>query len=403
MLFSCIIIVEGLIRKELSIVFIAIDDVKKMLKEFQIANFKSIKDNIFFSMEADDRITEHMDHLVELNNNQLLKIGAIYGPNGGGKSNILKAIELPKFLLEDVYYDYPINLSNIFNDDKAIKGTYFFVNESFEIGYSFEVISKLDLVKEKGFKLSFTFLSEKMSYRQNGTQTFQMLFQTSKAASKSMLFQYADCEVVKNYFLELAKITDLEQATAYNEHYQEIILENKTRLLKAFDALDLKIADIIIHSDAYFPIFLTRNQHGQSRELSLLEESKGTQKMFWILINVLSSLQKDKIFYSDDMNAYLHPQLFKLIVDLYASNQNKRTQLIFNSHEFYNMDSAFLRRDEIWFAYRDNEYVTRLNSLANINNYKGEIVSNKLKYSKEYLNGKFGAMPYLKKESKWYE
>jgi AAA15 family ATPase/GTPase len=103
------------------------------------------------------------------------------------------------------------------------------------------------------------------------------------------------------------------------------------------------------------------------------------------------------------MNAYLHPKLFKAIIEIFNSEENKMNQLIFNSHDIINMTNELFRRDEIWFVYRDEDYSTRLTPLSNIVNYKGEQVRKDAKYFKQYLEGRYGADPFIKKGLGWNE
>ena len=64
-----------------------------MLCQFSVKNFKSIRDEIIFDMQA-AAISEHTDRVIKDVDNQLfLPVSSIYGPNGGGKSNVLEAIQ----------------------------------------------------------------------------------------------------------------------------------------------------------------------------------------------------------------------------------------------------------------------------------------------------------------------
>ena len=64
-----------------------------MLSQFTVKNFKSIRDEMVFDMQAATAISEHTDRLITSSNNEkFLPVSVIYGPNGGGKTNVLKAI-----------------------------------------------------------------------------------------------------------------------------------------------------------------------------------------------------------------------------------------------------------------------------------------------------------------------
>ena len=64
-----------------------------MLCQFTVKNFKSIRDEITLDMQA-AAITEHEDRVIKDKDNQVfLPVSVLYGPNGGGKSNILEALQ----------------------------------------------------------------------------------------------------------------------------------------------------------------------------------------------------------------------------------------------------------------------------------------------------------------------
>ena len=63
-----------------------------MLCQFTVKNFKSIRDEVTFDMQA-AAISEHEDRIIKDVDDELyLPVSAIYGPNGGGKSNVLEAL-----------------------------------------------------------------------------------------------------------------------------------------------------------------------------------------------------------------------------------------------------------------------------------------------------------------------
>ena len=63
-----------------------------MLCQFTVKNYKSIRDEMTFDMQA-AAISEHEDKVIEdKDGEQFLPVSAIYGPNGGGKSNVLEAL-----------------------------------------------------------------------------------------------------------------------------------------------------------------------------------------------------------------------------------------------------------------------------------------------------------------------
>jgi uncharacterized protein len=69
-----------------------------MLIQFTIENFLSFKDEATFSMAA-GADPQHADHLSRSGGTSVLSLAAIYGANGAGKSNLIKAIGFAKELI----------------------------------------------------------------------------------------------------------------------------------------------------------------------------------------------------------------------------------------------------------------------------------------------------------------
>ncbi len=63
-----------------------------MLCQFTVKYYKSIRDEITFDMQA-AAISEHENKIFkDIDGELFLPVSVIYGPNGGGKSNVLEAL-----------------------------------------------------------------------------------------------------------------------------------------------------------------------------------------------------------------------------------------------------------------------------------------------------------------------
>jgi AAA15 family ATPase/GTPase len=134
------------------------------------------------------------------------------------------------------------------------------------------------------------------------------------------------------------------------------------------------------------------------------EESNGTKKIFSVIPRLIRSLLKGKTFVADELDAKLHPKLLKYIIELFTDKQinTKNAQLIFTSHDLYTMDNDIFRRDEIWFAAKNAEQATSLYSLVEFKDKTtGKSVRNDANFNKQYLEGRYGADPYLRKIVNW--
>ena len=67
----------------------------------------------------------------------------------------------------------------------------------------------------------------------------------------------------------------------------------------------------------------------------------------------------------------------------------KGAQLVFATHDTNLLDLDLLRRDQIWFAEKNDEGVTSLKSLPDFKPRKGQEIA------PAYLHGRFGAVPLL--------
>ena len=417
-----------------------------MLKEITIQNFKSIRDEIFFTMEADkDRVGEYNHHYININDNYILRTSSMYGPNGGGKSNIISAIYMLKAIVIGSGFTTPTThiIKNIFSNDEIITETVFFINDKYEIGYNtkykIQIINDTVYAPTPSFNHKPYFIYEEITYRKKGDSEYKTLLirqengsiiseELNKAGTNTKvklsqgisvinhLFQtYADTtvklvmslDVIKSLWNEINSIIRIDTPRFISQDLLDIIKNNKDFIINILNNVDIKIKDINIYDSntKSYPIYFTReitiDDNIIEKELPLIDESSGTARIFWMIIEFISSINKNSIFICDDMNSYLHPKLFREIINLFNSDYNKKSQLIFNSHDILNMDNKLFRRDEIWFVFRDNNYSTKVIPLSNIVNYKGEQVRKDAKYYKQYLEGKYGADPFIKKGFGW--
>ena len=118
---------------------------------------------------------------------------------------------------------------------------------------------------------------------------------------------------------------------------------------------------------------------------------------------IADSLTKGITLVIDELDAKIHPILLKHIIMLYNNFEINKygAQLIFTSHDLSTMNSEVFRRDEIWFVAKGNEQNSKLYSLVEFKNPDGTSVRKDAKFDKQYLEGKYGADPYLKKIIDW--
>ena len=133
-------------------------------------------------------------------------------------------------------------------------------------------------------------------------------------------------------------------------------------------------------------------------EIPLSLESAGTLKMFALYPELQEVLEKGSVFFIDELNARLHPLLVRnfLLTFLNPEINKNHAQLIFTTHDTWQLSNQLLRRDEIWFVQKDERGVSSLYSLADFVDEDGVRIRKDESYEKNYMVGKYGAIPMLK-------
>jgi len=121
----------------------------------------------------------------------------------------------------------------------------------------------------------------------------------------------------------------------------------------------------------------------------IMEESDGTKRLIELLPVFVGLNLNDSVFIIDEIERSMHPHMIKQLIELFLSNKKSKGQLIFTTHESNLLDLNLFRQDEIWFTEKNNIGATQLYPLSD---YKPRF---DLDIRKGYLNGRFGAIPFL--------
>ena len=139
---------------------------------------------------------------------------------------------------------------------------------------------------------------------------------------------------------------------------------------------------------------------GSDVELSYEEESMGTQIIFCFIPFIKDALNNKRVVVVDELDKSLHPYLVEMIVQMFNDpdiNKNG-AQLIFNTHDTNLLKLNILRRDQIWFAEKDDKKgISDLYPLSDFSVRKTENVE------RGYMLGRYGAVPFIKNDFNLWE
>ena len=402
-----------------------------MLCQFTVKNYKSIRDEVTFDMQA-TAISEHEDRIIKDQDGEMyLPVSAIYGPNGGGKSNVLAALHTlvakilrPLYATEDNEDKVLLQKRTIvepfaFSDSKNEPTEFelFFRTESAEYRYILHVkrdmviYESLDRVKletgrrsalytrdDKGIVLKGAFAKLKVSDDLSKTLTllsYLGIAYKGNAVVKDVLNWFEFGVDFLNYG---NPIQELRMAISTSEDVKHLMLE-------MIQEMDLDIVDFRVEEkeNDRIEVFTKHLVDDVETELSLSDESSGTKKLFGLLPFIAASLLDGTVLVIDELDAKIHPVLLRHIIMMFNDMKINRhkAQLIFTSHDLSTMNSEVFRRDEIWFVAKGNAQNSKLYSLVEFKNEKGESVRKDAKFDKQYLEGKYGADPYLRRIIDW--
>jgi len=424
-----------------------------MLVEFTFNNYRSFRDEATLSLEATGLRT-FKNGVIEFNNVKLLPSVAIYGKNGGGKSNVIRAFWLAVQFVK--------NAQRTQHENSEIPVIPFALNDySFGQPTRFEFIYILDKIK---YWYSFSATKEKvveeylyhapkgqkaLVFKRDGQQfsfTEEKAKRTliSKAVAKNQLFFSVACTMndsacisamrwFRDYVFFSRDYTDIpKQLIEYSE--DKLMLRAISEYAKAADVgiedMRFEINSKEIIDDSSFPdsipegikaaltqfmhtlsetsnnaeirlkmgqmtakaSHLGKNRDGElsSFELDLSDESDGTRKLMALAPAIESALKKGGVLLVDEIERELHPTLVNLIVSKF---QSKKTNP-FGAQIIFTTHNTELMNLELLrkdqLYFVDKEANDGTSELYSLSEFSTRTTDN---IRKGYLIGKYGAVP----------
>jgi AAA15 family ATPase/GTPase len=99
------------------------------------------------------------------------------------------------------------------------------------------------------------------------------------------------------------------------------------------------------------------------------------------------------ILFIDEIQNSLHTKLVLELIKFFINNKlNINAQFIFTTHDVNILSAGILRRDQFWFVEKNKFGESDLTCLVDFE----EHVRKDASLDKDYLRGRYGALPYLR-------
>jgi len=427
-----------------------------MIIDFTVGNYRSFKDNQTLSMRA-TAITEFKDNVIEASDFRVLKSAVIYGANGSGKSNLIKALAIMKSLVlssaksssEDRLEVEPFLLNEATENQGSVFELIFYIGKN-QYRYGFDANDK-EVNKEWLFQKqtdnneeSFLFLRIRNEISINEDLFKEGIGIEAKTRSNALFLSVVDqfngqiAKEVIRYFNSIQIIQGIQTNNLGGLTVHR--LKNKPELDSISKLLinsDLGIKDVRVIEEPFhigllpkeFPSdlkseiladlkgkinltpktkhskFDVNNTFVEDVEFDLqLHESEGTKKLFNLSGLLLEVLERGDVLIVDELDSSLHPKLSLSLLALFNSvvTNSKGAQLIFSTHDTVMLTYGQLRRDQINFIEKNNLGSSHCYSLVEYKAPEGKVRKDR-SFEKDYINGRYGAIPFLGDFSKIFK
>lgn len=398
-----------------------------MICQFSFKNFKSYKNETVFDFQAATLAEYENSLIVTENATSLLPVSVIYGPNGGGKTSLLQALSCLINLVVEPIHQLGKNRIPLVFQHKVVNEPFKFDETSCYLPTEFNLYFRTQNNEYRYYisVLNDKVVSEYLQRKSIGGKKPAVIFEREEdqielggSISKSSINTEANPKMPYLSFLAInynipviAEVQKWFESCIIRNYANQtteksILLSNDNKFKKSFitaiNDMGIDITDYAFDKeDNQFYLKRTINSHVYP--LSFANESEGTRKIFATLPIIMYALIEGRLIIVDELDSKLHPKLLKYIVNLFTNREiNKNgAQLLFTCHDMSILKNDVFRRDEIWFAALDENHSSEIYSLYDIRKEDGKRVNHTAAYDRQYLEGRYGADPYLKTMLSW--
>lgn len=413
-----------------------------MLVEFRVKNFRSFKEEAILNMAASLDKAGELTHVAKTGHKavpRVLRTAGIYGANASGKSNLVRAFQLLRSLVNEsasIPIGQDLNFQAFKLDPKTENAsteyevTFVLAGVRYQFGFALtpkRILSEWLIVYKTTqpatwYERSYNERTQKYNYKFSSQLTGAKSIWSEATRDNALFLSTAiqlNSEQLRPVFDFLARgIVVFENGSMPIPDFTiSHISKNRADSVKQFlSAADISIDGIDLRKQQGFlagvrfdfatggieaipqearevlvPTFRHVSRTG-SAVFDFGDESEGTQKLFALAGPIFEILQKGQVLIVDELDRSLHALLVRQLITMFQDpdvNVNG-AQLIFTTHDTSLLDGKLLRRDQIWFTEKDGDQASNLYPLTDFSPRKGEALE------RGYLSGRYGGVPILR-------
>ena len=367
-----------------------------MLLRIRIQNFLSFQKETTFDMLTDPKIEGLPHHISKDAPLPLLKQAAIYGANGAGKSNLIKAfvflknwVTNPKCLEEIEVCDYSFRMTDEDTKPPICLEVEFLSHQK---AYLYKVAISEESIEESLYLSGLGKSTDTLIFERKDSKLLKHSLLNESAINELLTANKKASLLVLHQGLGASYNPELKAAYEWFDQQLCIVKYPSDNLQlakqltsdeKLFDfvedivqSCDLDIDGIEREENSDELLFLQYGPDDSVGYIDIEELSEGTVQLLRLLPVLYQAQQSEKVVFIDAIEGQLHPRLLSALLQYYTD----KTPLLDNP--------TLLRADEVWFA----EKKEGASSLYSLSDFK---LGNSLPIATAYLQGRYGAVPSI--------
>ncbi len=407
-----------------------------MITKLEVENFYSIQDRQVLDLVAPGNAPAKADHLIESfpdSGERVSKVIAIFGANGSGKSNILRALTFIIWFLKHSFHTQPGDDLHSFPFWPYIDNEH--VSRPTRLRLWFSAPESLGTDTER-FDRKYSRHLYELEISNNGKKTVSyesLFFWPSATARKTRIFERFENGKVKvskrfglgygeDFLVRILKpnasvISTMVQfnhefSTEFSNHallMKSNILVTKQKISdqdlfqnyadqnelleqvnQEIRRIDIGIRSLDVSSTENGKNIMKLYHNGLNLGMPFELESNGTQQFIRYFPILAHALVKGGIAIIDELDASIHPTIMEEILRWFRDpRRNTRNAQLWMSCQSPSLLEE-LQKDEIVLCEKDNDGKTEIFSLNDIKSVRRDD-----NFYRKYMGGQYGALPVI--------